>query len=245
MSKYMIYPSLLDAYQYMVGIGDYDERMVKQEELIAKINRVPMPTPEAAARGTALNVIIDSLIDHNLKQEDAPEIAIGHDAEGDRVWCYGVDGFNFGYADKLIDDLLRHFDGATAQYHTQADIKVGADVVTLYGYPDYIMGDVVKDLKTTARYTVDKYFNHWQHIVYPYCLVASGMLGECEEFQYVVAELKADRQGVQRGQVYVETYYTNQNEREEKLREFLGGYFLPWLESVRERITDKKIFCEL
>ena len=104
--------------------------------------------------------------------------------------------------------------------------------------------DEVIDLKSTKRYSPDSrdYSEHWQHRVYPYCLVKSGMLSEVGRFVYLVAECNANKEGVVDGQLFREPYEVFVYEYERQLRDFLSYELLPWLDDHREQITNDKIF---
>ena len=105
-------------------------------------------------------------------------------------------------------------------------------------------GREVVDLKTSKDYRPDTrdFSDHWQHRVYPYCLMKSGMVAEVDKFTYLVASCKAGKDGVVDGQLYREPYDITFEACERELREFLEGEFLPWLEDHRDMITDTKIF---
>ncbi len=237
MSKYAIYPSLLDAYMWMLAAEDGEQYAQRKQELIDKLCRVPQTPAYAASRGTALNNIVDFLL--TGERGDGIDIV---DLGGSRQYVTILDGFEFAYDGGLVEQLASSVAGSVAQPFLTADIETDHGGVRLYGYADYVSGADVIDLKTTNTYNVGKYREHWQHLVYPYCLVAGGLTEEFQTFTYLVAELKAGRDGLLRGTVYEETYTPGIRDCEETIRQFLDSQFIPFLEDNRSLITDGKVF---
>ena len=241
MNRYSIYPSLLDSYCYMQSLEDADDREAKKRELIDKINRVPQPPTEAASRGTALNEILDSLI----MQRDVKEGMTAHKGEANGnypVWYATLDGFSFCYDATLVDTLFDEFYDCLPQVFTKAELEVPQGIITLYGYPDYVRDNMIIDLKTTSTYNVGKFRDHWQHLVYPYCLVKNGQLESFDTFVYLVAEVSKGRDGIIRANLYHEDYNPSMDEIVRKLHTFLSYEFIPFLEDNRHLITHDKIF---
>ena len=230
MNRYRIYPSLLDGYTYMCGIDDPELRAVKRQELLDSINRVPHEPIEAASRGTAMNAIMDV-----IKCRVRPDEKVKLQKDGGLYYAW-IDG-------GLVDDLSAALPpNPVPQVFCSSEIEVAQGVVELYGYADYVSGDFIIDLKTTKDYTPGMFRDHWQHAVYPYCLLMSGDMEECREFVYTVAEVSEGKDGIIRGRVFSEHYPTDLAEVEDRLRNFLSYEFLPFLEDNRSEITDKKIF---
>lgn len=240
-NRYSIYPSLLDSYCYMQSLDDETAREAKKRELIDKLNRVPQPPTEAASRGTALNEIIDSLIMNRPVKEGMT--AYRSLANGNYpVWVSVLDGFSFTYDGVLVDQLHEEFYDCLPQVFTKAEIEVPQGVVTLYGYADYVRDNTVIDLKTTSSYDVGKFRDHWQHLVYPYCLVKSGQLEDFDTFTYLIAEVSKGRDGIIHASLYHEDYNPSMVEIEERIKQFLTFEFIPFLEDNRHLITHDKIF---
>lgn len=248
-NRYSIYPSLLDAYTYMQGIEDATEREFKRLELIAKLNRVKQPPTEAASRGTALNEIVDSLIMNRSVREDMT--ATKGEANGNYpVWNATLDGFSFCFDAILVDTLYEELHDCLCQVFTKAEIEVPQGIVTLYGFPDYVRDNSVIDLKSTSNYNgskesgvwLPKYRDHWQHYVYPYCLVKQGYIDSFDTFSYLVAEVSKGRDNIIHANLYHEDYNPSMSEIENTLKEFLTYNFIPFLEDNRHLITDPKVF---
>ena len=237
MSKYAIYPSLLDAYTWMQGAEDGEAYAQRKQELIDKLCRIPQPPAYAASRGTALNNLVDALI----AKQGAENIGVV-DCGDSHIYTVKQDGFDFAYDGALADKVADIVKGSVAQPFLSAEIETDHGTVRLYGYADYVNGAEVIDLKSTSTYTVSKYREHWQHYVYPYCLVRGGLTEDFHNFTYLVAELNAGRDGLLKGNIYTESYNPTIEECERTIRQFLDSQFLPFLEDNRAAITDGKVF---
>ena len=266
--KYRIYPSLLDKFEALLHVeeevespfnidaetGEYKrtEEEIEFElrkSLIDAINRVPFDS-EAADRGTAFNAIIDSYIhrrphkvaterepyeilgfeDANVVQVAFPERCGGVQKERhfifDREWCIGEG---------------KYFAGCISQLLVKAVLPTALGDVELYGYIDELRRDVVYDIKTTSRYQFGKYARGWQRHVYPYCLIASGMMEDVKAFEYTAYQLKKSRTGLISGTRYPE-YYVYDHAQSTAMLTAHCEAFIEFLEANRELITDKKIF---
>lgn len=240
-NHYNIYPSILDSYTYMRNCEDEELRAKCEDELLDQINRKPRDPNYYAARGTALNELVDAKACHMETQHPVDYTDRG-DAGG--IFTMNIDTFDITYCAALVDQTAAWVEGMLPQVYCEADIKVPQGVVTLYGYADYVGDSEVTDLKTSKRYDPDSrdYSDHWQHRVYPYCLLCSGMVQRIDTFTYLVAELKADRDEVLDGTLYREIYGVDLPTVERELRDMLAYDFLPWLEAHRAKITNAKIF---
>lgn len=238
--RFNIYPTLLDAFGYMLGV-EPEAREAAEQALLDRVNRVPEPLNEAPALGTAFNTMVDMIVDgKNAVIKPNHSVVLLPDGTyramiGDFVFVFNGD-FARAAAAKFTD--------CVAQVYTEAEVNTMYGSVKLYGYVDELCLDTIFDIKTTAKYTPFKYESHWQHIVYPYCLSASGQMCDIDEFQYVVYELVQGKEQPITGTCRVETYRTTQAERESKLRSYLESYVLPWLLDHKALITDAKIMQE-
>lgn len=234
MNRYAIYPSLMDAYVWMQSAEDDAEYAKRRGELLQKINRVPQEPSYAAARGTALNGLVDALVEGRMLDK--------WNYESKSFYKADVDGFEFRYSAGIVEELAKLVSGASVQPFCDAEIETEHGVVRLYGYADYVVCDEVIDLKTTSVYSVGKYRDHWQHYVYPYCLVKGGQMEHVDQFLYLVAEISAGRDAVINGTIYGEEYNPTFEECEAAIRGFLDGSLLPFLDDNRAFITDLKVF---
>ncbi|MBP5742179.1 MAG: hypothetical protein J6W49_01910 [Paludibacteraceae bacterium] len=257
MRKYLIYPSLLDAYQRMIDSdliaeeswnitpeGGYrktpDEIFAdNRQALLDSINRVKGEPSEAADRGTVFNEIVDMAIAGRAtpSRDDITDVA------SNVLFCQGtMNGKEYMFETGLILQAREYFSGAISQVRVQADINVDDAVVTLYGYADEVMPDRVCDIKTTTRYEFGKYAKHWQRHVYPYCLTKSGDCKDIQSFEFNVYKLYDSKKVCFCvGEVFKEEYSFNYSQSESEIRNILRS-FIGWIERNREFITDRKIF---
>lgn len=273
MSKYRIYPSLLDAYTQYVRSDDIwdkywgfsenpphtpEEFREKQlRSCIDRINRVPMAweDSEAADRGTALNEVVDCLVEHRPSKRcvvarvygrnvtgnagsafDAPEMS-GDVEESPEVEALDV-AYNkrvFRFDIMLVRSLAAYLSGSLTQQRVEAVLPTAFGDVTLYGLPDYIRPFSVVDLKTTGSYSFGKYRHNAQHLVYPYIIEQTG--GSARLFEYRVVELNKWGKWEQ----FSETY-TYDPERDIPTLTRMVEDFIRFVEENRNNITDKKIF---
>lgn len=245
--RYRFYASLLDAFQqYLDSDIIWDKywafsenpphtpeefQKIQFQSLIDKINRVPYDS-EAADRGTAFNEVIDCMV-LNRKSE---KVAIQKLSENGAVVGLNATYNNrtFFFPLPLCREIADYYKGALAQQYVQAVLPTIFGDVLVYGFIDYVLPFMTCDLKTTGRYNVGDFKNHWQHIVYPYALIKNGM--NVKDFEYNVVEL---------GKTYYNTYtesYSFVPERDiPKLTQHCED-FIRFLQQNRELITDKKIF---
>lgn len=257
MPDFMIYPSLLDAYQRMLDSdilaedswnitpeGDYRKTpdeiyQANRQALLDAINRVSREPSEAADRGTVFNEIVDMAIAKS-KTPSRPDIT---DVKSDTLFCHGTMNERvFAFETGLILQAMDYLNGAVSQVRCDADIDVDGKTVHLYGYADEVLPSKVVDIKTTSRYTFGKYERHWQRHLYPYCLTKSGDCEGITSFIFYVCKMyETGTPKMYIGEFYKEEYPFNFAYSEGELRQVLRS-FIGWLESNREFITDQKIF---
>jgi hypothetical protein len=243
--KYNFYATLLDKYQdylsssviYNQNFG-FSENAEKTEEefekekfneLIDCINRVPFDS-ELADKGTAFNEVIDCMIEG--RKSDKMEISKGYDSVTNNLTClianYKDRVFTFPLS--LCRTVSEYLKGAIVQQLVESKIKTKYGEVLLYGYIDGILPFKIYDIKTTSKYTAFKYRNKWQHIVYPFCLINSGV--DIADFEYLVTDFK---------NVFFETYTYSHDSHHQDLVLHCEG-LIEFLEQNKDLITDKKIF---
>ena len=258
--SYKFSPSLLQAYQdyldsealYEKFYGfseepsltyqEYEEKQFK--ELIDKINRVPFDS-EAADRGSALNEIVDCIVLHQKSTRDdikvrtvvpegVGEIPYIEAKMKERTFCFDI---------AFCKQIAKYFEDSLCQIYTEAPIETSHGTVLLYGYPDYVRGDMVYDLKTTSKYEFGKYAKYWQQHVYPWTLIESGRCTEVKAFEFTAFAMKGGsaKQPLIYGDMYPEVYVYN-HERSTQLLRGICTQFAEFLEANRNRITDEKIF---
>lgn len=238
MIRYNLYPTLMDGFAYVMSC-EPDTREAAEAAFIDRINRVPEPLSEAAARGTLFNDMVDMIIDGKtaVSKPDRSVVLVDGKYRG------MIGDFVFEFDKEFAEYAAKPFDDCLAQVFTQATIDTLHGEVRLYGYVDEINLMSVYDIKTTAKYKPFKYEDNWQHIVYPYCLIESGQMSDIDAFHYVVYELDTPKGKPITGTRYTETYRQTQFDREMLLRTWLDDHLLPWLDDHRAKITDQKIFA--
>lgn len=244
--KFNIYPSLLDAYAnylasedtWMRFWGQSDTPSVTLEDfetkqfatLIDKINRVPIPweDTEKMDRGTAFNNLIDALIT-GKKSEDTSSL------DGHYRASYNRREFEFPKA--ICAEFYRYFKDAMPQVFCEAILPTKYGDVRLYGYIDELMPAAIHDIKVTGSYEAWKFKNKWQRVVYPYCINAIG--GNVSDFEYNILLVIENKDGI-----YYETkteYYNYTDADKDRLTAFVEDFII-FLETNKDKITDKKIF---
>lgn len=248
--SYNFYATLLDSFQnYLdsdiiwekfwggsadpkLSITEYAEQC--KQDLLDRINRVPFDS-EAADRGTAYNEIVDCLIEHRntdkmkvSKVFNENNLVVALKAE------YKEREFTFPI--EMCKDMADIFKGAIPQYFCEAVLPTKYGNVKLYGYIDELMPTSVHDIKTTGKYEAFKFRNHWQHLVYPYCLQQNGI--NISEFVYDVVEIGKTPD---KYNFFTEVYNFNPGEDTARLTAHCEG-LIEFLNANRELITDRKIF---
>lgn len=249
-ARYLVYPSLLDAFQDYLDCAEVWERYWGQSEtpkksykdyhaeclqrLLDKINRVPLADTYAADKGTCLNVIIDNLVS---LEDTNPKVSIIEPTEGSPMWRAALNGHYYEYPDELVQTLHERFDGCGIQVYDEGTIETRFGKVLLYGFTDYTAFDTLHDLKVTGSYESGRFANKWQRYVYPYVSWVNGF--ETKEFIYDVVELPKEG-GYS---IFEEVYPYDHSEATIRLMNFLET-FIAFLEMHRDSITDKRIFNE-
>ncbi|MDR0385505.1 MAG: HNH endonuclease [Prevotellaceae bacterium] len=249
--EYLLYATLLDAYQGYIGsdvtYNEYwgfsenppfseDEFHEKQRKsLIDRINRVPIKweDSEKADRGTAFNEIVDCII-LNCKSE---KMNITSDKNiGIIAADYNSRVFNFPIS--LCREFAEYYRGSMPQVHTEGILPTAHGDVLLYGYIDELLPSSAHDIKTTGKYFAGKFKNHWQHIVYPYCLCANG--NSIYDFEYNIAVINEMKAGI-RYETFTEYYNYVPEIDIPRLKNHVEG-LIKFIENHRDSITDRKIF---
>lgn len=246
--EYKFYATLLDAFtNYLKSDAIYERywgfsenpqytpeefRQLQYEKLINTINRVPFDS-EAADKGTAFNEVIDCMIE-NRKSEIVKVERLFSDTADGRQTVTGLratyNNRQFDFPVSLCREFAEYYKGALTQQRVEAILPTCFGNVLLYGYIDELLPMSVHDIKTTGSYYVGKFKDHWQHIVYPYCLMQNG--SDVRMFEYNITDFR---------NTYTETY-TFVPERDIPILANHCEDFIRFLNDNRDLITDKKIF---
>jgi len=245
--------------------AEYEEQKFK--ELIDRINRVPFES-EAASRGSCLNEIVDCIA---LKVKSTRDDIIVRTLSSFEKLCemgawdmvenkplayerwfetikqpciWAKNGnYEFYFDIAFCKRLAEYFKDSLCQIYTEAPIDTDCGRVLLYGYPDYVRGNMVYDLKTTSRYEFGKYSKYWQQHVYPYTLIESGKVTDVRAFEFTAFAMKGGttRSPLLYGDMYPEVYVYDHQRSTEALRG-ICTQFAQFLINNRNLITDKKVF---
>lgn len=240
--KFKFYATLLDAFSnYLRSDAIYERywgfsenpphtpeefKDLQFQKLIDTINRVPFDS-EAADRGTCFNEIVDALIENRKPNGVEVERVDGVLYRA----SYNERTFDFPIA--LCLEFANYYKGALTQQRVEAILPTCFGEVLVYGVIDELMPLSIHDIKTTGNYYVGKFKDHWQHIVYPYCLMRNG--GDVRLFEYNITDFK---------NTYTESY-TFVPERDIPILTDHCEEFIRFLNDNRDLITDKKIFGDL
>lgn len=221
------------------------------KELIDRINRVPYDS-EAADKGTCFNEVVDCIIEHRKSEKVQIEKVYKVEREGacdnlgnplyyDEYPTNEVIALKARYNNReftfpigVCREFATYYKGALTQQYVEAILPTAYGDVLVYGFIDELLPDSVHDIKTTGSYSVGKYRDNHQHLVYPYALMQSG--SDVRTFEYNVAEFNKGVAGA-----YTETYVFKP-ERDIPILKEHCEVFIRFLEENRELITDKKIF---
>lgn len=244
--KYKFYATLLDAFTGYLRSdviwsrywGFSQDPPYTQEEfqdkqfnsLIDTINRVPFDS-EAADKGTAFNEVVDCLIEHRKSDKVTVEKLPSDD--GTTVGLRATyNNRQFVFPVSLCREFANYYKGALTQQRVEAILPTCFGDILLYGYIDELMPMSAHDIKTTGSYFVGKFKDHWQHLVYPYCLLQNG--SDVRLFEYNVTDFR---------NTYTESY-TFVPERDIPILTAHCEDFVRFLNDNRGLITDKKVFAE-
>jgi len=256
--NYLIYATLLDAYQGYIGSDkiyneywgfsespQYSEEEFKEKQRLAvidRINRVPFDSA-AADRGTAFNEIVDCIV--LGKKSDKMDI------RSDKTLGVITAVYNnrtFVFPTSLCREFGDYYNGAIPDVLVEATLATRYGDVMLYGRIDELMPTSVHDIKTTGnyatgkrtagKYVAGKFKEHWQKVAYPYCLCQTG--NNVTDFEYNVVLLNETGAGL-RYETFTEYYNYIPETDVPLLREHVEG-LIGFIELHREFITDRKIF---
>lgn len=247
--QYKFWATLFDAYQnYLDATDIYEEywgysenppftlqefQDKQYQSLLDTINKVPFDS-EAADKGTTFNEVIDCMVLH--QNSDRMKITKEYSNEGSLIGVKAVyNNREFHFPLHLIKQMADYYKGGVPQQYVEATLPTAYGDILLYGYVDYIMPLMICDLKTTSRYSVGKFKNHYQHLVYPYCLQQSG--ADVRMFEYnivVMTKYSYD--------IFKECYLFRPERDIPKLTATCED-IVRFLQDNRDKITNRKIFA--
>lgn len=225
---------------------------MKFNELIDRINRVPFDN-EKADRGTCFNEVIDCMVENRKSETMLIEKVykverFGACDEVGKPLYYDENQTNevvalkvtynnriFSFPISICREFANYFKGALTQQRVEAILPTRHGDVLVYGFIDELMPTSVHDIKTTGSYSVGKFKNNFQHLVYPYALIQNG--NDIRTFEYNILEFSKAGYPVD---TYTETYVFNPDRDIPILTNHCED-FIRFLEENKGLITDTKI----
>lgn len=208
--QYKFYATLLDAFCWYLG-SESDDAF---REFINKLNRVPYRS-DAADKGIALNELVDGLASGTV-----------YPAKKDGEYRYNGQEFSC----EVVDWLADYYRGGFSQQYTEGILETKKGKVLLYGFVDEILPGETHDIKGTGDYEYPSFLNHWQKVVYPFCLAQQGI--HCPDFTYMITDYET---------VYREDY-RYEPERDIPRLILICEELIDFVETHRRKILDRKIF---
>lgn len=139
----------------------------------------------------------------------------------------------FNFFKDVTDEFVTYYEGALPQVFVKGTLETHFGMIDLYGYADELLPFSCHDIKTTKNYHSGNFKEHWQHIVYPFCLKQMGM--NISHFEYNVTNFK---------ETFSEVYVFEEERDIPKLRDICER-FIQFVETNRDVITDTKVFKSL
>lgn len=139
----------------------------------------------------------------------------------------------FTFFKEVVDEFVAYYDGALPQVFVKGSLETHFGTIDLYGYADELMPFSCHDIKTTKNYHAGNFKEHWQHIVYPFCLHQMGV--PVDLFEYNITNFK---------DTFSEVYAFKEERDVPKLRDICER-FIQFIETNRDVITDTKVFHSL
>lgn len=139
----------------------------------------------------------------------------------------------FNFFKDVTDEFVTYYEGALPQAFVKGTLETHFGTIDLYGYADELLPFSCHDIKTTKNYHSGNFKEHWQHIVYPFCLKQMGM--NISHFEYNVTNFK---------ETFSEVYVFEEERDIPKLRDICER-FIQFVETNRDVITDTKVFKSL
>lgn len=158
--NFYVSPTTIDSFLWYEKMGKPEDKF---NELINKINKVPIEYPESAKKGVAMEDVVNLNI------------------SGQKI--YNKDGFKFDpvLVDKIANKLKNNI-GTQKWIEKIVPFKHG--LFRVGGFLDYDYKDISVDLKTTGRYSLGKFKDNQQHRAY-------GLIEpHKKEFTYLVTDFE-------------------------------------------------------
>jgi len=220
MSKYLITPTLLNAYQYYIN-DEFQSPADSRAKFLKTLSKEKFEPTKDMQKGIDFENCIQLACENKFRPQ--PKII-------SIVGCPHGDGGDVEYSETEYDDyskmvltLAKIVKGGLWQQVVKKQINVGNDSFLLYGKCDVIKRDTIYDIKFTDNYELGKFQDSSQHLIYLYCT-------NMPKFQYLISDGK---------DYWVEDYHNNldvENKVKSKISDLIG-----YLENDLEA---KRIFAD-
>jgi len=142
MTKYLITPTLINAYQYYIH-DEFKSPTESRADFLKTLSREKFEPNEAQAKGLKFEARVNEFCGQLVKGiTDYDDVAI------------------------LIANIVK---GGLWQQTCKKDLQVGNQEFLVYGKMDVVKRDTVYDIKFTSNYELGKFLNSAQHLIYLYC----------------------------------------------------------------------------
>ena len=167
MSKYLITPTLINAYQYYIN-DEFKSPADSRADFLKTLSREKFKPNEAMQKGIEL--------EDTIKEISSSDFAY-------RSFCDSLPEDNIEQRDITMLLLVDIVKGGLWQQTCKKDLKIGNKEFLLYGKMDVIKRDTIYDIKFTDNYELGKFLDSSQHLIYLYC---TGL----PKFQYLISDGK-------------------------------------------------------
>jgi hypothetical protein len=144
MTKYLITPTLINAYQYYIN-DEFKSPAESRADFLKTLSREKFEANEAMQKGIDFEEEI--FIQCSLEKEVGKKLT----------------------SNPICDAIVKIVKGGIWQQTCKKDLQVGNQEFLVYGKMDIVKEDTVYDIKFTSNYELGKFLNSAQHLIYLYC----------------------------------------------------------------------------
>jgi len=165
MSKYLITPTLINAYQYYIN-DEFKSPADSRADFLKTLSKEKFKPSEVMQKGIEL--------EDTIKEISSSDFA-------HRSFCDSLPEDNIEQRDITMLILVDTVKGGLWQQTCKKELKIGNQEFLLYGKMDVIKRDTIYDIKFTSNYELGKFLDSSQHLIYLYC---TGL----PKFQYLISD---------------------------------------------------------
>jgi hypothetical protein len=144
MTKYLITPTLINAYQYYIN-DEFKSPADSRADFLKTLSREKFEPNEAMQKGIDFEEEIFTQC--SLEKEVGKKLT----------------------SNPICDAIVKIVKGGIWQQTCKKDLQVGNQEFLVYGKIDVVKQDTVYDIKFTSNYELGKFLNSAQHLIYLYC----------------------------------------------------------------------------